>query len=53
MKKNNYKICFVCTENACRSPFAECVTKVILNKEGLDNFDVYSCGTLDWGEKSS
>ena len=26
----NYKICFVCTGNACRSPFAECVTKKLL-----------------------
>ena len=26
----SYKICFVCTGNACRSPFAECVTKKLL-----------------------
>jgi protein-tyrosine phosphatase len=50
MKKNDYKICFVCTGNACRSPFAECVTKVFLNKEGLNHIEVYSCRTLDWGE---
>ena len=50
MKQIDYSICFVCTGNACRSPFAECVTKVLLNKEGLDNLKVYSCGTLDWGE---
>ncbi len=50
MRKNDYKICFVCTGNACRSPFAECMTKVFLNKEGLNHIEVYSCGTLDWGE---
>ena len=26
------------------------MTKFFLNKEGLDNIEVYSCGTLDWGE---
>lgn len=50
MRKNDYKICFVCTGNSCRSPFAECVTKVFLNKEGLNHIEVYSCGTLNWGE---
>lgn len=50
MNKVKYKVCFVCTGNACRSPFAECVTKALLNKEGLDYIEVYSCGTLDWGE---
>lgn len=50
MNQIDYKICFVCTGNACRSPFAECVTKVLLDKEGLKNIEVYSCGTLDWGE---
>ena len=45
-----YKVCFVCTGNACRSPFAECVTKVILKEEGIEGIEVFSLGTLDWGE---
>lgn len=46
----NYKICFVCTGNACRSPFAECVTKKLLANAGIAGIDVFSLGTLDWGE---
>lgn len=45
-----YTICFVCTGNACRSPFAECVLKSMLEQEGMDNIEVFSRGTLDWGE---
>ena len=46
----NYKICFVCTGNACRSPFAECVTKKLLADAGIEDIEVFSLGTLDWGE---
>ena len=46
----SYKICFVCTGNACRSPFAECVTKKLLTDAGLKGIEVFSLGTLDWGE---
>ena len=46
----NYKICFVCTGNACRSPFAECVTKKLLADAGMSGIEVFSLGTLDWGE---
>lgn len=46
----SYKICFVCTGNACRSPFAECVMKKRLSDAGMDNIEVFSVGTLDWGE---
>ena len=46
----NYKICFVCTGNACRSPFAECVTKKLLADAGMSGIVVFSLGTLDWGE---
>ena len=46
----SYKICFVCTGNACRSPFAECVTKKLLIDAGLNGIEVFSLGTLDWGE---
>ena len=46
----SYKICFVCTGNACRSPFAECVMKKQLADAGIDGFEVYSLGTLNWGE---
>ena len=48
----NYKICFVCTGNACRSPFAECVTKKLLADAGMNGIEVFSMGTLDWGESS-
>ena len=46
----NRKICFVCTGNACRSPFAECVMRKLLKDAGIDGIEVYSLGTLDWGE---
>lgn len=46
----NYKICFVCTGNACRSPFAECVTKKLLADAGIGDIELFSLGTLDWGE---
>ena len=46
----SYKICFVCTGNACRSPFAECVTKKLLADVGIGDIEVFSLGTLDWGE---
>ena len=46
----NYKICFVCTGNAYRSPFAECVTKKLLADARMSGIEVFSLGTLDWGE---
>ena len=46
----SYKICFVCTGNACRSPFAECVTKKLLADAGMSGIEVCSLGTLGWGE---
>ena len=46
----SYKICFVCTGNACRSPFAECVTKKLLADARMSGIEVFSLGTLDWGE---
>ena len=49
-KFNTYKVCFVCTGNACRSPFAECVTKALLDKEGMKEIETFSLGTLDWGK---
>ena len=48
----SYKICYVCTGNACRSPFAECVTKKLLADAGIGDIEVFSLGTLDWGENS-
>lgn len=45
----NYNIVFVCTGNACRSPFAETVLKQMLKEANINNVDVWSCGTLDWG----
>lgn len=48
--EQKYTICFVCTGNACRSPFAECVIKTLLEQDGMDNIEVFSRGTLDWGE---
>lgn len=44
-----YTICFVCTGNACRSPFAECVTKDLLRRKGIEEIEVFSLGTLNWG----
>lgn len=46
----NYKICFICTGNACRSPFAETVMRKLLNDSCIENIKVSSMGTLDWGE---
>lgn len=46
----SYKVCFVCTGNACRSPFAECVMRKLLADEGINDVEVFSVGTLDWGE---
>ena len=48
--EQKYTICFVCTGNACRSPFAECVLKSMLEQEEMDNIEVFSRGTLDWGK---
>lgn len=50
--KKQYKVCFVCTGNACRSPFAECVTRTLLNRKRAEGIDVFSLGTLDWGKNS-
>lgn len=51
MEKNKkYKICFVCTGNACRSPFAEWVMRSLLQQEGIEEVDVFSVGTYDWGK---
>ena len=47
MSKNNgtFKtICFVCTANICRSPFAEYFLRKRLHEEGIVNFEVTSCG---------
>lgn len=46
----NYKICFICTGNACRSPFAETVMLKLLKDFSIENIEVSSMGTLDWGE---
>lgn len=45
----NYNIVFVCTGNACRSPFGETVLKQMLKDANINTVDVWSCGTLDWG----
>lgn len=45
----NYNIVFVCTGNACRSPFAETVLRQMLKEANINDVDVRSCGTLDWG----
>lgn len=41
------KICFVCSGNACRSPFAETVMKKMLADKGIKNVGVCSVGTLN------
>ena len=48
--ERNYNICFVCTGNACRSPFAETILKALLMEEPDLHVDVWSCGTLNWGQ---
>ncbi|CDA75212.1 uncharacterized protein BN697_01853 [Bacteroides sp. CAG:530] len=48
--KQKYIVCFVCTGNACRSPFAECVLRTMFEEEGMNNIEVFSRGTLDCGE---
>lgn len=42
-------IVFVCTGNASRSPFAECVMRRLLADGGVRGVEVSSVGTLDWG----
>lgn len=42
-----YTVCFVCTGNACRSPFAECVLRTMLEEEEMNNIEVFSRGTLN------
>ena len=43
----NYNVVFVCTGNACRSPFAETVLKQMLKEANINDVEVWSCGTLD------
>lgn len=50
MEGRTNNICFVCTGNACRSPFAETVLKAMVEKEPEVDVKVWSCGTLDWGK---
>lgn len=40
----------ICTGNACRSPFAETVMRKLLKDFSIENIEVSSMGTLDWGE---
>jgi len=48
MKK---RILFVCMGNICRSPAAEGIAKVLLEKKGLDGtIEIASAGTLDYHE---
>ena len=37
-------ICFVCTGNTCRSPFAEKIFNKYLKQAKLTEFKVFSCG---------
>lgn len=48
--ENKYQVCVVCTGNACRSPFVESVLNVLIAEHDSLNIEVYSRGTLDWGE---
>lgn len=47
--ERKYQICFVCSGNACRSPFAECVMRALLSRAGLMDIEVSSAGTIEWG----
>lgn len=48
-KDVDYRVTFVCTGNACRSPFGETVLKTMLKEYPELKVAVNSCGTLDWG----
>lgn len=48
-KLTDYKVTFVCTGNACRSPFAEVVLNSMLKEYPELHVNVNSCGTLNWG----
>lgn len=47
--KSEYKVTFVCTGNACRSPFGETVLSTMLQEYKELKIKANSCGTLDWG----
>jgi|SRR5690625_3795388 len=50
-KDNQYKICFVCLGNICRSPTAEGVFQHLVDEEGLsDFFEIESAGTSSYHE---
>lgn len=49
MEKKILNITFICTGNACRSPLAECILRQKLAEAGIDDIDVFSMGTYDWG----
>jgi len=54
-ESGQFRICFVCTGNICRSPMAEAVFRHLVVKAGLENhIAVSSAGTGDWhvGERS-
>jgi protein-tyrosine-phosphatase len=40
-----FVILFVCTGNTCRSPMAEAALKVLLEKQGLEKYEIVSAGT--------
>ncbi|MFE7644631.1 low molecular weight protein-tyrosine-phosphatase [Streptomyces phaeoluteigriseus] len=45
----NYRVCFVCTGNICRSPMAEAVFRARVAEAGLAALvEVDSAGTGDW-----
>lgn len=44
-----FRVCFVCLGNICRSPIAETVMRSLLGEAGLDGqVEVSSAGTGDW-----
>ena len=46
-----YRVCFVCTGNICRSPMAESVFRAYVERAGLDgSITVGSAGTGGWHE---
>ncbi|MCB0869531.1 MAG: low molecular weight phosphotyrosine protein phosphatase [Solirubrobacterales bacterium] len=42
------RILFVCLGNICRSPSAEAVMRGLIEREGLEGFEIDSAGTGDW-----
>jgi protein-tyrosine phosphatase len=49
MKRPTVRLCFVCTGNICRSPTAEGIMRLLVERRGLaDRIHIESAGTGNW-----